>query len=244
MDSFEHGATDSGPEPDADFSGCAHPLGPCPSVLEAVLGADRTRYPDPSYAELRERLGVFHGVGAERIVPGAGASELILRVVRSVSGAVLSWSPSFVEYHRAAHVCGRLFLSASDRESWLSLVPEGGAAFLCQPNNPDGTVHGADFLESARSACAKRGCRLVLDLAYADFCLPPAFPGGAELLFAPNKTFGLVGVRSAYLVASDTAWGARLREAAPLRQCFSPGQARLAGGHRLTANSTTIGHLS
>jgi histidinol-phosphate aminotransferase len=185
-------------------------------VLEAVLAADRTRYPDPAYTRLRERLGVQHGVPPDRIVPGAGASELILRLVRDCTGDVLAWSPSFVEYRKAAHICDRVFRRASDPDRWLEQIPASGIAFLCQPNNPDGHVHSLDFLEAAADACRSEGCLLVLDLAYASFCLvAPAVPDGCELLLAPNKMFGLTGIRAGILVSSDRIFADSLRESAP-----------------------------
>jgi histidinol-phosphate aminotransferase len=204
MEGLEHGATDSGPEPLADFSTCAHPLGPCPHVLSAVLGADRTRYPDPSYVALRGNLAAFHGVDPARVVPGAGASELIQRVVRSRPGDVLAWEPTFVEYRRAALQEGRAYRSTGRAEEWLDLVPERGSAFLCQPNNPDGFLHDDAFLAEAARRCERRGCALVLDLAYAEFRDPAgSLPEGAHLLHAPNKVAGLVGIRAGYLVAPD-----------------------------------------
>lgn len=213
---FDHGATDSGPDPLADFSSCSHPFGPCPSVLEAVLRADRARYPDPSYRHLRERLGMFHGVDPDRILPGSGASELILRMVGAVAGAVLAWTPSFVEYRRAAHVCRRPFLQASEPDAWLASVPRGGIAFLCQPNNPDGVVHPRAFLEAAVAACRENGSRLVLDLAYADFCPNlPDLPEGCDLLFAPNKSFGLTGIRAGAAVCADQSFATALMDASP-----------------------------
>ena len=216
MEGFDHGATDSGPEPIADFSSCCHPFGPCPGVLEAVRQADPTRYPDPSYRRLREVLGDFHGTDADRIVPGSGVSELILRLVGAVPGDVLAWSPSFVEYRRAAHVHGRRFLEARDARSWIARVPRSGVAFLCQPNNPDGTVHPREFLEAAAEACRSKDCRLVLDLAYADFCPSlTGLPEGADLLSAPNKKFGMTGIRAGLAVCADAAFAARLAQRAP-----------------------------
>lgn len=216
MDGFDHGATDSGPDPDADFSSCCHPFGPCPSVLDAVRRVDAARYPDPSYRRLREDLGAFHGKDPDRIVPGAGVSELILRMVGTVPGDVLAWTPSFVEYRRAAHVHGRAFFQASDAGTWIERVPRSGVAFLCQPNNPDGRMHSRSFLDEAAEACRSRDCRLVIDLAYADFC--PTLPGppvGADLLVAPNKKYGLTGIRAGYAICADAPWGARLVERAP-----------------------------
>jgi histidinol-phosphate aminotransferase len=236
MEDFEHGATDSGAEPLADFSTCAHPFGPCPEVLAAVLLADRTRYPDPAYARLREQLGSRYGVEPDRIVPGAGASELILRLVRNCTGDVLAWTPSFVEYRRAAQVSGRRFLSAREPTPWLDRVPTNGTAFLCQPNNPDGHVHSLEFLEAAAATCRWKRCRLVLDLAYADFCLnAPPIPTECDILLAPNKMFGLTGVRAGLVVSSDRTFAESLRLAAPAWSVGAEGVAFLAAASEPSA---------
>jgi histidinol-phosphate aminotransferase len=212
MADFDHGATDSGSPPLADFSSCAHPFGPCPSVLDAVRNADFEHYPDPSYAHLRSHLAARSGADPSRIVPGTGASELVLRTVRCVQGDVLAWNPSFVEYRRAAHVCDRRFHRASDPGAWLDAVPQGGVAFLCQPNNPDGRMHDGAFLREAARVCRSRGTRLVLDLAYADFCHDlPELPPECDLLRAPNKKFGLVGIRAGYMACADRAFAEALR---------------------------------
>src|ERR1043166_7153644 len=74
-----HGGTDSDTEPRHDFSSNANALGPNPHVLRAIRAADLSRYCDPHYKALKEQLGAFHAVDPERVVVGAGASELILR---------------------------------------------------------------------------------------------------------------------------------------------------------------------
>src|SRR5882757_2415387 len=88
-----HGGTDSIPDPRYDFSSNANPLGPCPSVLAAVRNADVTRYPDPRYTRLRATLAAHHRTVPERIVVGAGASELILRLISRIEGTVQQLAP-------------------------------------------------------------------------------------------------------------------------------------------------------
>lgn len=197
-----HGGTDSGPEPIHDFSTNANPLGPCPSVLAAMRGADLTRYPDPGYSALRARLARHHGVPPEHIVVGAGASELILRLVRGNTGSVQVLSPTFSEYGRCARVESRDFFEAESPAEFLRLQRQRpGLAFLCWPNNPTGARVPLDFVREA----AHSG-ELVVDLAYAPLCPEmdlrsiEAAAAGAIRLYAPNKAFGLCGVRAAYLV--------------------------------------------
>ena len=195
-----HGGTDAGPEPRWDFSTNANALGPCPSVLRAVQAADLTRYPDPRYTELRAVLAAAHATAPVRIAVGAGASELILRLVRAVPGPVLLLGPTFSEYARCARMEGRAVVEAHSPEAFLDHQRRhAGLGFLCWPNNPTGAVWPAEFI--ARAAA---GGRLVVDLAYAPLCaegvIDAAAAAGAALLHAPNKAFGLTGVRAAYAV--------------------------------------------
>ena len=210
-----HGGTDSLPEPRYDFSSNANALGPCPPVLAAVRAADVSRYPDPHYTRLRERLAAWHGTTPDRIVVGAGASELIVRLVRHFNRTVLQLAPTFSEYARGAGIVRKPVVSASSPESFLRAQKRQlSLAFLCCPNNPTGDVWDAGLIAKA----ARQG-PLVIDLAYASLC---GNPKGAEMeaaaanawrLYSPNKAFGLTGVRGAYLIAPRAA--RRLVDEAP-----------------------------
>jgi len=197
-----HGGTDSMPEPRYDFSSNANPLGPCPSVLTAVRSADVTRYPDPMYARLREILAAHHRTTPDRIVVGAGASELIVRLIRHIDGTVQQLAPTFSEYARGARLADRRLISARSPGAFLrAQSTHPGVGFICWPNNPTGDLWSADFV----SAASKAG-PLVVDLAYAPLCDPhhaaaiEAAAVAAYRLYSPNKAFGLTGVRGAYLI--------------------------------------------
>jgi histidinol-phosphate aminotransferase len=205
----QHGGTDSGPEPCWDFSTNANPLDACPAVLEAVRAADVTRYPDPHYVALREALAAHHTTDPACIVVGTGVSELILRLVRACPGPVLVLGPTFSEYVRCARIEGRTVLHASTPAEFLRHRQRSaaqpwdrrGLGFVCWPNNPTGDCWDLDFLADA----AARG-PLVADLAYAPLCPPPmldaveAAAPRAVRLYAPNKAFGLTGLRAGYAV--------------------------------------------
>jgi histidinol-phosphate aminotransferase len=197
-----HGGTDAAGEPRYDFSSNANPLGPCPSVLEAVRRADVTRYPDPSYTRLRENLAAHHGVSPERIVVGAGASELILRLIQRSTGAVQQLAPTFGEYARGALVAGRKRVSTGTQAAFLrAQVRHPGIGFICWPNNPTGEQYPLEFVAAAAASGP-----LVVDLAYAAMCEPIAVAGiedaaaRAFRLYSPNKSYGLTGVRGAYVI--------------------------------------------
>jgi histidinol-phosphate aminotransferase len=198
-----HGGTDSLPEPRYDFSSNANALGPCPPVLAAVRAANVSRYPDPLYTRLRERLAAWHGTTADRIVVGAGASELILRLIRHFDRTVLQLAPTFSEYARGAGIARRRLISAASPEAFLrAQARQRCLAFLCCPNNPTGEVWDPALI----AAAARRG-PLVVDLAYAPLCGSTraaeieAGAANAWRLYSPNKALGLTGVRGAYLIA-------------------------------------------
>jgi histidinol-phosphate aminotransferase len=198
-----HGGTDSLPDPRYDFSTNANPLGPCPSVLAQVRNADVTRYPDPLYTRLREVLAAFHRTSPERIVVGAGASELILRLIRCIAGPVRQLVPTFSEYALGARLAGRQLISTRSPAAFMRAQSERpGVGFVCWPNNPTGELWPLDFVAAAADAGP-----LVVDMAYAPLCdesLAAAIEtaaSGAYRLYSPNKAFGLTGVRAAYLIA-------------------------------------------
>jgi histidinol-phosphate aminotransferase len=197
-----HGGTDAMPDPRYDFSSNANPLGPCPSVLAAVRGADVTRYPDPMFTQLRAALAAHHETTPDRIVVGAGASELILRLILCIGGTVQQLAPTFSEYGRGARLAGRRLLSSRSPAAFMrSQAKHPGLGFICWPNNPTGDLWPAEFV----TAAAAKG-PLVVDLAYAPLCggqsaaVIEAAASGAYRLYSPNKAFGLTGVRGAYLI--------------------------------------------
>jgi histidinol-phosphate aminotransferase len=211
----QHGGTDSMPDPRYDFSSNANPLGPCPSVLAAVRSADVTRYPDPLYAHLRAALAAHHRTTPDRIVVGAGASELILRLIVCSGGAVQQLVPTFSEYGRGARLAGRRLVSSRSPAAFVrSQSKHPGVGFICWPNNPTGDPWSAEFV----SAAAAKG-PLVVDLAYAPLCdgahaaAIEAAAAPAYRLYSPNKAFGLTGVRGAYLVTPRI--DRRIAKAAP-----------------------------
>ncbi len=203
----------------ADFSTNLNALGPPGSLVKALRRVPLSRYPDPEYAELRALLG-----DPARVAVGAGANELIHRLVAAFGGPVAVFCPSFGEYAEAAHARGARVFFARDEEGFLREMRKARLGFLASPNNPDGRVYEADFLNEA----AKAGGLLVLDLAYAPLSEVPVFvPEGVVRLYSPNKAFALPGVRAGYAVFPEASLAERVRRLAPSWVLSSTGEAFL-----------------
>lgn len=198
-----HGGPDAQGAVPHDFSTNGNACGPCPAVAEALLAADASRYPDPHYLGLRERLACFHGVEARRIVIAASASEFIGRVTAAVSqgggGRILVPPHGYGDYLRAAKAW---HFQTANADGVADLV------WCCDPSSPLGQPQ--EGLALATSQLAK-GATCVLDLAYEPLRLEGALTLTAEerdkvwQLWTPNKALGLTGIRAAYAIAPIAA---------------------------------------
>ncbi|MBY5162275.1 aminotransferase class I/II-fold pyridoxal phosphate-dependent enzyme [Salsipaludibacter albus] len=205
MTGVVHGGADGGPPVRWDFSTNANALGPSPVARRAVAAADVRGYPDPAYTAVRTAIASQRGRDPSRIVVGAGASELIHRVVARVAlpgprRRVLVRASTFGEYRHAAEVAGVDVVVADSAGAFRDALGQADVAFLCVPNNPDGEVPGADWLAETARLARQVECRLVLDLAYWPLARDaPRLPDDAWHLWAPNKSHGTTGVRAGWL---------------------------------------------
>lgn len=199
-----HGGSDGQGAPLYDFSTNSNACGPCPHALVAVQQADATRYPDPCYTDLRQRLADFYGVDGGRIVLAGSASEFIFRItawVRQRGGNTVSLPiHAYGDYAHAAQAWG---LQAVASPETADLV------WACEPSSPLGQNHGAwpARLDGGDALATDKNQLIVLDCAYAPLRLDgtPSL-GDAQReqvwqLFSPNKALGLTGVRAAFAIA-------------------------------------------
>ena len=227
---YNHGGPDADGVPLHDFSTNANAAGPCPAVLHRLQCLVPDSYPDPAYVSLRTRLARWHDVTPARIVMGASASELIMRLTAAVLPEMASvWGPrhAYGDYRRAAEAWG-LAVDAWEAED-RCLVSQAFAAgaptrlserqvrlvWVTWPASPQGDMPPA--LSGLAGALTPKDV-VVLDMAYAPLwldgdahsgapdgagALPKVLAARACRLFSPNKALGLTGVRGAYLVLPE-----------------------------------------
>ena len=207
-----------------DFSSSINPLGLQPQVKAAIrenLGLLQV-YPDSESRLLRESLESYAGVHASQIVVGNGATEIIYNFCRaylSRTTRVLIPAPTFGEYETAAKLAGARITPFNtmnlkrDLPEFLSMIPRNGCVFLCNPNNPTGTILPKKDVKKIILESEKNDT-----LVFADECFIELVPGGDRsiirlvkfhenltVLRSFTKSFAFAGMRLGYCASSKQA---------------------------------------
>jgi histidinol-phosphate aminotransferase len=200
-----------------------NPYGPCARAVEAIsrLREAAPRYPDAVEEELRESIARHHGVSADRVVLGNGSSE-ILRMAAAAFLApgrtVLAAEPTFEAVLGYARVTPAEAVKVPLTPDFRHDLPRmaascdarTGLVYVCNPNNPTGTIVGGTELERFL-AQAPASAVVLVDEAYHHFVESPAYRSAAAWLDRfPNvvvartfsKIYGMAGLRLGYALAS------------------------------------------
>lgn len=219
-----------------DFSASTTPLPMPEGMRRAVLRSlDRAdRYPDPLCRELTAALGKKHGLSPDHILCGAGAADLLFRLVQAKRPwRALIVEPTFSGYEEALRTVScqieRFFLREEDgftlTEALLPRITSGlDMLFLCSPNNPTGRSVPAELLEKIRERCRQCGTLPVLDSCFGDF-LPGPPQDGPFVLRSFTKWYPMAGLRLGYAVCPDAELLKEIRRQGPPWAVSAPAQA-------------------
>jgi histidinol-phosphate aminotransferase len=200
-----------------------NPYGPCKASLDALLrsGNAASRYPDALEDEAREKIARHHGVAPERIVLGCGSSDVLRMADTAFLGpgrTVVSAEPTFEAVLLYAGVTRaepvKVPLTADFRHDLPAMAAACGArtglVYVCNPNNPTGTIVTGDELEAFFEKVPPSVVVLV-DEAYHHFVENSRYRSALDLLGRHDnvvvartfsKVYGLAGMRLGYAVAS------------------------------------------
>jgi histidinol-phosphate aminotransferase len=198
-------------------------FGPLPGVLDAAAGElERAwEYPEHAYLELRRALGAEIGLTADHILPGHGIQTLILALTSAFVSArdrVVIPQPTYGLYAQVARAAGAEVESVPSPELRLDLeriaatarASEARLVWICDPNNPTGSLVEADEWKAFLDAVPP-GCLVAADEAYIDYVEPAerlrreddvAAGKPVVVLRTFSKIFGLAGLRLGYAVAA------------------------------------------
>lgn len=212
-----------------DFSASINPLGVPKSVLAAIR--DRMKYlcnyPDPDAKDLTRSIAEHFAVDPQSILCGNGSTELIYLVIRALMPErLLIPAPTFSEYERAAGRGKQIIhygLGASDNFAVnpdafitamagdsnslsykMALTTSVDMAFLCNPNNPTGSILSRPDMLKIADAARDLKCYLVVDEAFIDFSPEDSLINDVSdnpyliVLRSMTKFYALSGLRVGY----------------------------------------------
>jgi len=221
-----------------DFSAPLNGLGPPAGAVAAVRRATESigRYPEPGCPRFVERLAEYHDVPADRVLVGAGTTDLISLVGQALRDGLLAAAraagdpdracshlvePTYGEYRRTSAQNGlRTKVWDGHTLGWdQDFFPEGGhgIAWTGHPNNPTGRAWDPDRLLDLIDRDPEGFT--VVDEAYLPF-----LPDEVERTVVPSvldrdnlivmrsmtKIYAIPGLRIGYAVAAPEVL-ARLR---------------------------------
>lgn len=196
-------------------------FGPSPRAIAAMgrAAAGAWMYGDPESYDLKRALAVHHGIDPAHIVVGEGIDGLLGYLVRltvtegtqvvTSDGAYPTFNYHVTGYGGTLHKVPYRD-DAEDLDALVAKAGEVGARliYLANPDNPMGSVHGADAVQAAIAALPE-GALLVLDEAYGDLApagtlprLVPEAPGVIRFRTF-SKAYGLAGARVGYGIGPE-----------------------------------------
>src|SRR5580693_5899626 len=199
------------------------PFAPLPSVVEVIAEEARSvnRYPDNGAEALIAAIAERFSVPARHVAVGCGSvgvTQQLLEAIGEPGAEVMYAWRSFEAYPTLADLAAaesiRIPLKQETHDLAAmadAITPRTRLIFVCNPNNPTGTVvHAAElgaFLDRVPPDCL-----VVLDEAYREYIRDEAVPDGMRLyrdrpnvavLRTFSKAYGLAGLRVGFLVAHE-----------------------------------------
>lgn len=199
-----------------------NPYGPSDTVKSAVTNAfdSACRYPYLEIFDLVERIAQKEGVTSKHIVLTGGSTE-------GLKAAGLTYTPDGGEIIAADPTFQALMTYAENFGAYVHRVPVNQAlehdldamasrlnsrtrmVYLCNPNNPTGTIIEKNRLVDFCASVEKKAI-VFSDEAYYDFITEPDYPSMVALVKKDmnvivsktfSKVYGMAGMRIGYLVA-------------------------------------------
>ncbi len=243
--SIEEVQTELGLTEIAKMASNENPLGPSPMALAAMEKELKNvhLYPEGPCTALRRELARRLGVADGMVTLTNGADNAILLVGNAFINEgddVVMADPTFFVYGTITKLMGgrpvyvKLRNYVHDLEEMAKAVSgHTKLVFVCNPNNPTGTIVKKRELDKFISRLPEDSI-VVLDEAYFDFVSDPEYPNGLDYiqqghnlisLRTFSKLYGLAGVRIGYALGPREMIGAlnRVREPFPVSRVAQAG---------------------
>ncbi|MGW5969943.1 histidinol-phosphate transaminase [Streptomyces sp. NPDC055186] len=213
-----------------------NPYPPLPGVMEAIASAASSfnRYPDMACTALMAELAERFAVPVSHLATGTGSVGIAQQLLQATSGpgdeVIYGWR-SFEAYPIITRISGATPVQVPltpgdvhDLDAMAEAVTDRTRLiFVCNPNNPTGTVVRRAELERFLDR-VPRDVLVVLDEAYREFIRDPEVPDGVEIyrerpnvcvLRTFSKAYGLAGLRVGFAIAHEPVAAALRKTAVP-----------------------------
>jgi histidinol-phosphate aminotransferase len=213
-----------------------NPYPPLPGVMETAIAAAHgfNRYPDMACTGLLNELADRFGVPVTHLATGTGSVGVAQSLLQSTSGpgdeVIYAWR-SFEAYPIITQISGAKAVQVPltsgevhDLDAMaVAVTDRTRLIFVCNPNNPTGTVVRRAELERFLDRVPS-DVLVVLDEAYREFIRDAEVPDGIEIYrHRPNvavlrtfsKAYGLAGLRVGFAVAHEPVAAALRKTAVP-----------------------------
>ncbi len=206
------------PEDAVKIDANENPLGPCPQAADAIHNIVQKggRYHYEITADLAKTLAEVEALKPGYVIPFAGSSDPLHRSVlafTSPSKPLVIGDPGYEAAERAAKFIGASTIKvpltktfAHDVRAMVASAPNAGVFYVCNPNNPTGTLTSRADIEWL-VANKPAGSVVLLDEAYIHFsdAQPCSDMVAADkdiiILRTFSKLYGMAGLRAGAAMA-------------------------------------------
>ncbi|OGP61085.1 MAG: histidinol-phosphate transaminase [Deltaproteobacteria bacterium RBG_13_52_11b] len=198
-------------------------LGPSPKAMAAIRKelSSINFYPEGPCTVLIEALARKFSVSEKTLIVSNGADNLILMVANAFvdeGDEVVMADPTFPVYANTTQIMGGTPVKLREKDFRHDLpamleriTSKTKLIFICNPNNPSGTIVSQKALDDFLSKLPERVI-LILDEAYCDFSEDPHYPDGLDYVKAGkqlivlrtfSKVYGLAGLRLGFAAGRE-----------------------------------------
>jgi histidinol-phosphate aminotransferase len=200
-----------------------NPNGPGSAALDAIgagLG-ESSRYPRDPFQALRAAIAAEHNVAVEQVIAGCGSTDILRACVYAFSTADRALVTALPTFESPVNDARRIGASVRevpvrgdlqlDLDAMAAASPGAGLVYLCNPNNPTSTVHGAAAIRDtiARIQRDSPATTILVDEAYHEYVDDPSYATAIPLAVDNprvvvartfSKVFGMAGLRVGYAI--------------------------------------------
>lgn len=214
-----------------------NPYGPSSAARSAITGSEAIacRYPDACEYAMMQRLSQFYSLPPNQIMLGCGSTEVLRcadMAFLSEGKSAIASEPTFetvLGFAKAMQANPVKVPQTADHRHDLNAMAAAvdnttGLIYVCNPNNPTGTIVSKDELEAFLQKVPS-SVPVLVDEAYYDFVIDPTYATTVPWIGRfPNlivartfsKVYGMAGMRLGYALGTPEMIAGLSRHKTPM----------------------------